>query len=93
MIPLVRWEYKVSSVPTTPRELQAHLDEDGAAEWELVSTTPLSSRLLLLFKRPNVSAQTDEYVQEQTEETSEEQDPSLAEEVEQTEYAGEPIAE
>jgi hypothetical protein len=51
----VRWEYKVASVPTTPRELQAHLDQDGSEEWELISTTPLASRLLLLFKRPQAA--------------------------------------
>ena len=48
----MRWEYKVSNAPTTPRELQHVLDVDGSAEWELVSTTPVASRLLLLFKRP-----------------------------------------
>ena len=48
----MRWEYKVSNAPTTPRELQIVLDHDGAEEWELVSTTPLATRLLLLFKRP-----------------------------------------
>ncbi len=48
----MRWEYKVSNAPTTPRELQHVLDVDGSEEWELVSTTPVASRLLLLFKRP-----------------------------------------
>jgi len=48
----VNWEYKVSNAPTTPRELQIILDRDGADQWELVSTTLLASRLMLLFKRP-----------------------------------------
>ncbi len=55
----MNWEYKVSNAPTTPRELQTILDRDGTEQWELVSTTLIASRLLLLFKRPI------EYVAEQ----------------------------
>lgn len=63
----MRWEYKVANAPTTPRELQQVLDHDGAEEWELVSTTPIATRLLLLFKRPV------EYTQQQQAEVVEEQ--------------------
>jgi hypothetical protein len=88
----VRWEYKVSSVPTTPRDLQAHLDQDGAEEWELVSTTPLSSRLLLLFKRPHVVIQESELGQEETN-ISEEEVPAISETDEQAESLSEPASE
>jgi hypothetical protein len=47
----VYWEYKVSNAPTTPRELQIILEREGGEQWELVSTTLMASRLLLLFKR------------------------------------------
>ena len=88
----MRWEYKVSSVPTTPRDLQAHLDQDGAEEWELVSTTPLSSRLLLLFKRPHAVIQESESGQEETN-ISEEEVPSISETEEQAESFSEPASE
>ena len=88
----VRWEYKVSSVPTTPRDLQAHLDQDGAEEWELVSITPLSSRLLLLFKRPHVVIQESKQGQEETN-ISEEQVPGISETGKQVESLSEPAAE
>jgi hypothetical protein len=60
----VRWQYKVANAPTTPRELQQVLDHDGAEEWELVSTTPIATRLLLLFKRPLEYTQQAEYTPE-----------------------------
>jgi hypothetical protein len=60
----VNWEYKVSNAPTTPRELQAILDRDGTEQWELVSTTLIASRLLLLFKRPFEYAEGPEAAQE-----------------------------
>ena len=62
-----------------PRDLQTHLDQDGAEEWELVSTTPLSSRLLLLFKRPHVllEEQASEPGQEGASAYSEEEAPAL----------------
>ena len=62
---LVRWEYKVANAPTTPRELQQVLDHDGSEEWELVSTTPIATRLLLLFKRPVAYSQPTEIAEEQ----------------------------
>jgi hypothetical protein len=88
----VRWEYKVDSVPVTPRELQVHLDLLGDEEWELVSTTPLASRLLLLFKRPHDVPQESELVQEEAAEISEESAPSL-ETGEPVEYLSEPAVE
>jgi hypothetical protein len=60
----VNWEYKVSNAPTTPRELQVILDRDGAEQWELVSTTLIASRLLLLFKRPFEYAEGTEIAEE-----------------------------
>jgi hypothetical protein len=60
----VNWEYKVSNAPTTPRELQTILDRDGTEQWELVSTTLIASRLLLLFKRPFEYAEAPEIAQE-----------------------------
>lgn len=66
---LVRWEYKVSNAPTTPLELQHVLDHNGGEEWELVSTTPLATRLLLLFKRPIEYMQQAEVTEEETPET------------------------
>jgi hypothetical protein len=81
----VRWEYKVSTVAMTPRDLQTHLDQDGAEEWELVSTTPLSSRLLLLFKRPQV------LVEEQAGDPLQEEAPPLAEEEAQALEADMPV--
>jgi len=75
----VKWEYKVSTVAMTPRDLQTHLDQDGAEEWELVSTTPLSSRLLLLFKRPQVlfEEQASEFPQEDATDVIEEEAPAM----------------
>ena len=63
----------------TPRDLQTHLDQDGAEEWELVSTTPLSSRLLLLFKRPQVllEEQPGEFPQEDATSVTEEEAPAM----------------
>jgi hypothetical protein len=89
---IVRWEYKVASVPTTPRELQAHLDQDGCEEWELISTTPLASRLLLLFKRPQMLLQEEPEAEPSQEETiyvTEEQAEAMAESGEQVEYVSE----
>jgi hypothetical protein len=48
----VKWEYKVSNAPTTPRDMQLILDHDGTEQWELVSATLIASRMLLLYKRP-----------------------------------------
>ncbi len=88
----MRWEYKVDSVPVTPRELQVHLDQLGEEEWELVSTTPLASRLLLLFKRAHSVPQQSEYSQEEAANTAEEPTASL-ETGEPVEYLSEPAAE
>jgi hypothetical protein len=73
--------------------LQTHLDQDGAEEWELISTTLLSSRLLLLFKRPQAVIQENEYAQEETTEVAEEQAPSILEGEEQVEFVSEPVSE
>lgn len=88
----MRWEYKVASVPTTPRELQAHLDQDGAEEWELISTTPLASRLLLLFKRPQTvvyEQQEEEPISNDTTRIPEQQAEAMEESGEQVEYVSE----
>ncbi len=71
----MNWEYKVSNAPTTPRELQAILDRDGTDQWELVSTTLIASRLLLLFKKP---VQYEEQAEVAQEEVSPLQEPELS---------------
>jgi hypothetical protein len=79
----VNWEYKVSNAPTSPHELQAILDRDGHEQWELVSTTLISSRLLLLFKRPFEYEEPVEAAEEETE-IATEPSPEFAEETSET---------
>jgi hypothetical protein len=42
------WEYRVVTVNTTPRVLEATLNENGAAGWELVE---ISAKGVAIFKR------------------------------------------
>lgn len=43
------WEYRVVTVNTTPRVLEATLNENGAQGWELVEIT---TKGVAIFKRP-----------------------------------------
>jgi hypothetical protein len=43
------WEYRVVTINTTPRILEATLNENGAQGWELVE---ISSKGVAVFKRP-----------------------------------------
>jgi hypothetical protein len=43
------WEYRVITVNTTPRVLEATLNANGAEGWELVE---ISSKGIATFKRP-----------------------------------------
>ncbi|MGL4398381.1 MAG: DUF4177 domain-containing protein [Luteolibacter sp.] len=43
------WEYRVITVNTTPRVLEATLNENGAQGWELVE---INSKGVAVFKRP-----------------------------------------
>lgn len=43
------WEYRVVTVNTTPRVLEATLNENGAQGWELVEIT---AKGVAVFKRP-----------------------------------------
>jgi hypothetical protein len=43
------WEYRVITVNTTPRVLEATLNENGAQGWELVE---INAKGIAIFKRP-----------------------------------------
>lgn len=43
------WEYRVITVNTSPRALEATLNENGAQGWELVE---INSKGIATFKRP-----------------------------------------
>jgi hypothetical protein len=43
------WEYRVFTINTTPRILEATLNQNGAQGWELVE---INSRGVAVFKRP-----------------------------------------
>lgn len=43
------WEYRVITVNTTPRVLEATLNENGAQGWELVE---INTKGIAIFKRP-----------------------------------------
>jgi hypothetical protein len=43
------WEYRVISVNTSPRALEATLNENGAQGWELVE---INTKGIAIFKRP-----------------------------------------
>lgn len=43
------WEYRVITINTTPRILEATLNENGAQGWELVE---INTRGVAVFKRP-----------------------------------------
>lgn len=43
------WEYRVITINTTPRVLEATLNENGAQGWELVE---INSKGIAIFKRP-----------------------------------------
>jgi hypothetical protein len=43
------WEYRVVTINTTPRIMEATLNENGAQGWELVE---ISSKGVAVFKRP-----------------------------------------
>lgn len=45
----VVWEYRVVTVNTTPRVLEATLNANGAEGWELVEIT---TKGVAIFKRP-----------------------------------------
>jgi hypothetical protein len=43
------WEYRVITVNTSPRALEATLNENGAQGWELVE---INTKGIAIFKRP-----------------------------------------